>query len=855
MNPLPGTLPELLDRSVLIHPGRLALVMRVGLRDDRWSYARLQAASHAIATAALDVGLGRGDRVLIQAPNSPDLVAAMFGSLRAGLVLVPLDLQAPPEVVDSIARSTDAAAIITAGIRPPPSGVRSIPLESLRDAPAAIFTDHPVRPDDLAEVVFTSGTTGHPKGVQLTHGNIASNVRSAGVLPHGPGHRLVSLLPLSHMLEQTGGLFFPLSSGGSIAYATSRQSSAILRELRARRPTTLVVVPQLLELLLGNIERDFERLGRLRHWRRAHRIAPHLPVELRRAMFLPVHQALGGQLRWVFSGGAALPATVGAAWEQLGVMIMQGYGATECAPFVSCNRPGRFVPGSIGHPLPGIRTRLDDDGELLVQGPNVTPGYWRDDAATREVLADGWYRTGDLARVGDRGELYLLGRKRELIALANGMNVFPSDVESALNAEAIHSSAVVGWSPTGAPAVHAVIVPREGAGSADLGAAIRAANGRLTSHARITGWTVWPGRELPRTNTLKVRKQVIVDWLNERRQQSVEPPGAPAPADGTSDDRLLRLLERATSQPAASITPETDLAADLGLDSLGRVELAVAIEQELGVQLSDEAIGLAITVAELQALLTTDSAAAPPDALMSWPWTRPAIAARALVQRALLFRLIERCCRPLRVEPTEALLRVPCPALLIANHTSHLDAPLVLRALPEPWRRRTAVAAARDYFFRNGWLGAFASLAIGAFPLAREGPILPSLEACGRLIDRGWSVLVFPEGTRSADGRLQSFKPGIGLLARELHVPIVPIAIVGAHSVLPKGSQWPISGPVIVTVGKPLAPDLHRSPEEIGHALHDELAALLAGNRAAGLTPISGPPEGGRTLPGVAAAE
>ena len=305
-----------------------------------------------------------------------------------------------------------------------PEDLPLVALEPLPDISGPPF-EHSVQADDLAEIVYTSGTTSHPKGVMLTHGNITSNVRSAAVLPHGPEHRLLSMLPMSHMLEQTGGLFFPLSSGANVAFTTSLRSSALMAAFAERQPTTLVVVPRLLDLLLQAIVRDVERRGRLGHWNTAHKLAARLPTPARRTLFLPVHRVLGGSLRWIFCGGSALDPDLQASWRRLGIIVMQGYGATECAPFVSCQRPLDPSEGTVGLPLPGVHVRLADDGELMVSGPNVTSGYWNNRPASDEALCDGWYATGDLARVNQADEIHLLGRKREMIALPSGMNVFP----------------------------------------------------------------------------------------------------------------------------------------------------------------------------------------------------------------------------------------------------------------------------------------------------------------------------------------------------------------------------------------------------------------------------------------------
>jgi long-chain acyl-CoA synthetase len=657
----------------------------------------------------------------------------------------------------------------------------------------------------------------------LTHGNITSNVHSAGVLPHGPEHRLLSVLPISHMLEQTGGLFLPLASGGSIAFSTSLRSSAFLAALAERRPTTLVAVPRILDLLLQAIVRDVERRGRLRHWQAAHRLAARLPQSGRRLLFLPVHQALGGSLRWIFCGGSGLDPELQSAWQRLGITVMQGYGATECSPFVSCQRAIDTLVGTVGRALPEVLVRLNDAGELMVSGPNVTSGYWQNPQATSEAFQDGWYATGDLAHMSQRGDIYLLGRKREMIVLPSGMNVFPADVDAELAHEsAFDDAAAVGWSSNEVPAVHAVVIPKAGVHRSKLEEAIRATNTRLAPHQQITGWSVWPEAQLPLTATRKVRRNEVVEWLRKQDQ--------PVSADAPSDDHtsqssaLARLLAQATHRRSSEITPDTALASDLGLDSLARVELAVAIEQSLGVVVSDAAISEVSTVSDLERLVrgSNTSETAPPTA--TWPFSRITSDVRAGLQYSLLFPLLDRICRPIQVIGLHNLPQAG-QVLLVANHASHLDAALVLRCLPPRLRRSMAVAAAQDYFFAFRRRALPAQLLLGAFPLARSGSILPSMEHCGRLADRGRSILVFPEGTRSTDGQVHDFKGGIGLLARELRLPVVPIGISGTAARLPKGRLLPNPGEVRVSFGAPVV----RDPAESDQAFADRLREVVFG--------------------------
>lgn len=836
----PTTDPSLfgLLRSAAARYGaRPALAQRGLLRYARWSYADLlERAEQAVAALAAH-GVRPGDRVLTCAPNSPALVAAYFGVWRAGAILVPLDPRTPPAVAARVAARVAPRLLITDGRRHGLDApglalptLRSLALADLWAAPASPGQEQVADDADgaaavaalppgvtlreVAEIVFTSGTTGEPRGVVLTHANVLASVRAGRrVLPLRPGDAVLSLLPLSHMLEQTAGLLVPLARGAQIVYPASRQPQAVLRALRDNRVAAVVAVPQVLDLLRRAVEREVDGSSALA-WRVARRLSSVLPWPARRVLFGPLHAALGGRLETFLCGGAPLPPALQDYWERLGVRVVQGYGATECAPGVTSNSLGRRIPGSVGQPLLGVAVRLAPDGEILVRGPNVTPGYWDDPAATAAALAGGWYHSGDLGVLDGAGNLYVRGRSRDLVVLADGQNVYPEDVEAALRADPAVRDCVVLGTPgaDGAPCVHAVVLPAEGADAAAVRQAVQRAAQGLAPHQRPGRLSLWPAADFPRTPTLKVQRHLVA-----ARVAGLAPPDPPlSPPGPTGDAALLGLLARLSGRAPETILPTSDLGLDLGLDSLARVELAALLADELGVELDDAAAAAATTVADLAALVAEAArtaserrAAGGPPAFPRWARRAPACWGRAALQRALLFPLVDRVCAPLNVTGQEHLRGLAGPVLLVANHGSHLDTPLLLRAVPAARRRRLMVAAAADYFYRRCELGALVSLLLGAFPLVRQGPARASLEYCGELVDDGWSVLVYPEGTRSASGRMAPFKPGIGLLAVELGVPVVPVRLVGTAARLPKGGRWPRRGPVAVRFGRPLrfAPD------------------------------------------------
>jgi long-chain acyl-CoA synthetase len=470
------TLPDVLLAAERRFGPRPALAVRRGLRTEVWTYHQLVRAARFAAATLAGAGIGPGDRVLVLAANSPELVASMFGVWLAGGIVVPIDLRTPPDVMARLRERTEPRLLITDSSSATPGALRSLTVWDLGRqqnaagaGPRADPAPSATHDGDPAELVFTSGTTGMPKGVVLTHANITANVQSAlDAMPIAVGQRVLSLLPLSHMLEQTAGLLAPLAAGATIYYLVSRRSTAILAAMQRHRIGLLVCVPEVLRLLLAGIEREVDRSGQRQRWDLLLRLGARLPMALRPALFGPVHRRLGGRLRLVLCGGAALDPRLWQTWECLGVRVIQGYGATECAPIVTSNRLERRLPGAVGWPVDRVEVRLGAGAEVLVRGPNVTPGYWRDANATEAAFTDGWYRTGDVGSFGPHGELRLHGRTREMIVLADGRNVFPQDVEDALQQEsAIRDCIVVGRGrPGGGEEVHAVLIPSETAEAA-----------------------------------------------------------------------------------------------------------------------------------------------------------------------------------------------------------------------------------------------------------------------------------------------------------------------------------------------------------------------------------------------------
>ncbi|GAC1565951.1 MAG: hypothetical protein NVS3B14_05490 [Ktedonobacteraceae bacterium] len=516
------TINTLFASAVERFPGRTALLEPT---DDAgivsYTYAELQAKVHRFSGYLQEQHIAKGDRILIWGASRINWMVAFLGTLLAGGVLVPLDVNSKQDFLERIAQTTEANYLITtqkqyATLKNP--SLTSIDLDNLPQGAFDAAALPEIGGDDLAELVFTSGTTGQPKGVMLSHWNIVSDtMASLQVVDIHSDDRTLSILPLSHTFELTIEMA-EFEAGASVLYARSLVPDTLLRLLGSQGVTCMVLVPQALQLFMNGIERQVRMQKKERQWEWLHRIARMLPFGARRRLFGTVHKRFGGHFRFFVSGGASLPPKLAARWENMGFRVMQGYGTSECSPVVSVTRPNDHTYESIGHPLPGIEVRIAEDGELLVHGPNVAQGYWKNPEATAAAFQNGWYYTGDLGSKDKEGRLYLKGRKKNLIVLANGLNVYPEDIENLLLTNpAIKDAIVIGlMEKDEGPTVYAILLMDD---PSQAKAVIQQVNKQLASHQQVRGYTVWPEKDFPRTHTLKVKRPEVMEKLQAMRSQ------------------------------------------------------------------------------------------------------------------------------------------------------------------------------------------------------------------------------------------------------------------------------------------------------------------------------------------------
>ncbi len=793
---------------------KTAIIYKTGFRTLKYSYREIYEKSLKVAALLQQEGVKKGDRVIIWAPNSPEWGVFFLGCILNGTIAVPIDVRADKAYLNHVQQQVNAKLVFQTKYRPRYLNIKIIFAEnldiSLANCKRLKLKLPEIAESDIVELLYTSGTTSIPKGVTLTHRNIVSNLESVKkVLDITGKYRLLSVLPLSHVFEQTNGFFLPLIAGATIVYLRTIKPSALIETVNKEKITVMLVVPRILSLLEDSIINEFRRKRLYFFFRGLALVAGKMPFFLRKCLFLPLHMKFGGSFEFFGVGGAPFDKERELFWHRLGFLALQGYGLTEASPNVTFNLPHKRRIGSVGTVLPGEQVITGENNEILVRGPNVTQGYYNDREKTRNSFTDGWLKTGDIGTFDKDGFLFLKGRSKDVIITSEGLNVYAEDVEAVLNnMPGIRESAVIGARNKEGEQVHAfLLADLRGKQLADV---VTAANKKLMDYQQIQSYDTWPYEDFPRTSTLKVKKNIL--------RQYAEQKNLPESALITQKNRLYSILAKVAQLPIQAITPKSILTTGLHMSSIGRIELVSNIESDFNIDLDETLITNTTTVEELERLIETRKSA---KKLGQRDWVRrfPINQLRFLVQHLIIFPALRICCK-LKVEGEENLKNLEGPVIFVSNHTSHFDTPLIMTALPMKLRTKLSPAAWGEFhkirqlpkkyvaFEKALKLLAYNlySLFANTYLFEQTTRPLQSMQYSGKLIDNGWNLLVFPEGERTDTGKMKPFKQGIGMLAYELRVPVVPLKVEGIFDIFPKGSVIPKkAGKVTVKIGKPIA--------------------------------------------------
>ncbi|MGC2111708.1 MAG: AMP-binding protein [Candidatus Korobacteraceae bacterium] len=820
------------------HAREVAYVHRRGYRTQRWTYGEVLGGAYRFARELEARNIQQGDKVLIWGENCAEWVVAFFGSLLRGAVVVPIDKIAAADFGRRIAEQVDAK-ICVGSAQNQISGMAFVPLETLSEQIAA-RSDSPVTPpplsrDDIVQIVFTSGTTAEPRGVVISHGNILANLEP---LEREIGKylkyerifhplRFLNLLPLSHVFGQFLGIFLPQLLAATVIFQEALNPTEVLQIIRKERVSVVVAVPRLMESLRNKIERDMEAAGRQQWFQRQFAGAKDEHFVKRWWRFRRIHSQFGWKF-WAFiSGGAALDAETEEFWRRLSFVVIQGYGLTETTSLISLNHPFHTGRRSIGKVMEGREMKLDEGGEILVRGANVAAGYWQGKELKPVLNDEGWFRTGDIGELDSEGNLYFKGRKKNVIVTREGMNVYPEDLEAALRQQPeVRDCVVVGLEQGGNAEPCAVLIVRD---SADPQALVKGANQRLAEYQQMRRWFVWPEQDFPRTPTQKPKTALIQEAV---QRHFVAGDGEAAPQGALAD-----LIARITGRNLGSLAPDAQLEGDLNLNSMDRVELISALEDRYQVDLNDADFTKVGTVGDLERLLREPQES--PRSGYRYPrWAQrwPVTWVRTFIYYLLTWPATMIMAHP-KLVGRENLRGIDGPLLISCNHVTYIDVGFALLALPPRLRRRLAVGMwgellwemwrppqSWNWFMRLSYkVGYYLVVALfNVFPLPQQSGVRESFAYAGESVDRGYSVLVYPEGIRTPDGKPCAFRSGLGMLAARLNVPVLPLRIDGLWEMKLSGRKIARRGELNVVIGKPMRFPPGTPPEEITNQLEDE---------------------------------
>jgi long-chain acyl-CoA synthetase len=816
-----------------------AFVNRRGYRAERWSYAEVYERASGLGHELEQRGLSKGDRALLWAENSAEWVVAFIACVLAGVVVVPIDDAASSDFARRVAAQVQAKAVFCSrqhagDLREQSPFIVGELGKGLKAASS--FRSPELNHSDILQIVFTSGTTAEPKGVVITHGNVLANI---GPLEEEIRKylkyerwvhpiRFLNLLPLSHVFGQFLALYLPPIMSGTVIFQNVLSPAEVIETIRRERVSVLVAVPRMLQSLRDKIKAEWDQQAGFeekliqaadKHYFR------------RWWMFRRVHWRFGLKFWACICGGAALDRETEEFWRRLGFAVIQGYGLTETTSLVSVNHPFRVGKGSIGKILPGREVKLADDGEILVRGGGVANARWAEGSLQPIEGEQGWYRTGDMGALDPEGNLYFKGRKKETIVTSAGMNIYPEDLEAALRTQPeVKDCVVVPVTTNGNEEPCAVLISR--ADRDQLSAAIDRANSKLAEYQRIRVWQVWPEPDFPRTSTQKPKRQLIRE-ISEAKIQSR--------ANGDrSTEAIAQLIGKIAGRTPAELARNVKLDEDLKLSSLERVELLSALEERYQVDLSEARFAQADSAGEIADLLqgqpTQGRRYHYPGWTLAWPvaWIR-AVAFYVLVRPAIVLlgwpKILGR----------NNLKNVRGPVLVVSNHIDDVDVGFIQAALPARLRHQLATATGgealellrtpeanaawwRRLFSRVEWFLGVSLLNL--FPLPREAGYRRSFAYAGEAVDKGYSILIFPEGRHTTDGKLNPFRSGIGLLTNNLGIPVVPMRIDGLYEVKKAGRKFARPGQIQVRIGSPIEFSTESTPEEVAAALQRAVAQL-----------------------------
>ena len=873
----PTTLIEFVE-GLARHGRRTAVIEYSSLGKQALDYTALKERIRRAASRLADAGIGPSSTVALWGPNGADWVVAYFAGVCTGALVVPLDHQSSAATLSGILDHASPDIIVTtvahcAELAATRRTTRTVLIDELsaRRDPDIRYEQNPaacggaralINPDRAAALLYTSGTTGTPKAVPLTHRNLLANTLAlcaADLI--AADDRVLLPLPLHHTYPFTVGLMVVLARGATVVFPAGISGPEIAAAARDAHPTALLAVPRLCEALWSSVCSTIERRG---IWAaRLFRALLGICSSVRRVtglragrwLFGSLHATFGGRLEVIGCGGAHLDPQLARRLEALGWTVLTGYGLTETSPVLTFNDRSNFRMGSEGRPISGVEiairhtdsaapaavARGSEQGEIVARGASVFRGYAGNDVATQSAFtADGWFRTGDLGWIDRAGYLHVVGRSKELIALADGKKVFPEEIEKIYaTSPLIREVAILEHRGR----LAALVVPNETAilergalrEAALLREAIEDIGARLPPYQRLTGYGVVRSA-LPRTQLGKLKRHLLADLYAKAIDTAPRKPAVLSAEDAAlvASGQAAKVWQWLRGRfPARELTLDTSPQLDLDIDSLEWLSLTLEIEERFGVALTGDAVS---RILSLRDLLHEIESATPYQASTPGEKAGNAVEPPNLMMRAFGAAIFALAWAGMRVFFRLNLdgrlpLDTDGPLLIAPNHTSYLDPPAIAAALP--WRRlRKTFWAGWVGILYTGPLTRFISRACQILPVDPDRDLAGAIETARSLLRRGYSIVWFPEGRRSPTGDLGPFQRGIGRVVLHSGAAAVPVAICGTFDAWPKQRLLPRLRRVGVTFGEPLRFSEHdaddRAVMRITEDIHSAVRGLLS---------------------------
>ncbi len=865
-------------------PNNVALELQRHEKLESCTYSELRRWAESVGRWIAENHFERGARIAILADNHPRWVAAYLGIIASGCAAVPLDTALHDDQVTKLLKDAGASAVfvdvkhipvakpaasqlnIGMVLIDPDRMIGSSPREkwlgnlpAIFEAGSGNFRPAAANNDDVCSLIYTSGTTADPKGVMLTHSNFLAEVEAVlDWVDLGPDDALLGVLPLFHVLAQMANLLLPLVNGSRVVYLESLNTTELMRALKERNITAFAVVPQFFYLIHEKLMQEVAKRGGMAQ--KAFSLMATINRGLRKVglnaghiFFRKLHDTLGPKMRYLVTGGSRFDPETARAFHDLGIDVLQAYGLTETTAAIFVNSPHDNEIGSVGKAMKGVEAKIIDPqpqedgspatGEVSVRGGVVMKGYWNRPDATADVLRDGWFHTGDLGYFDAHGHLFLTGRKKEVIVLSNGKNIYPEEIEAHyLKSPFIKELAVMGLegkASEGGDRLHAVIVPnfdvlrqRKIVNAKEvIRFDIEGLSQKIASTKRINSYEIWQ-EDLPRTTTRKIKRFEVEKRVKSKQGHSLEDSAdVPAEKPLTEEEsawidrpevkRGLNIIREAARNAPEYLRPAHNLELDLGLDSMQRVELLSRLEEELGGNVPESELTNLYTVKDLVDAVLESSArgeSAPRAAFAGWKAilaeepTDPDVLALARPNRITdtFWFMVSRLAQVVALDKfdlhVEGIEKLPLsgPYIISSNHQSYLDPLILAGVLPSEVFFRT-FAVGTSEIFGEGLMRKLAR-SIKVIVVDPDANLIPAMRAGAFGLRKGMALMLYPEGERSIDGTPRIFKKGAAILSIHLQVPIVPVAIEGFYEAWPRNKSFQGFFPLKMVIGDPILP-------------------------------------------------